>query len=736
MSTRKNNQTSPLSFSPFTPASQAPQEITLRKFLNLVLEITHAINQNDDPEQALDKILQACMDSTNADSGSIMLVDPDRKFLQMHVSRGLSHNIQNIKKLKLRMGEGVTGWVAKSGKARIVYNTHEEGDYVTLEPELLSELAVPMLLKDQVIGVFSLDAKRKNAFAKEEQEFLSIMANLATQIFMNLRDNKLLKLRDRFHRVMIETSRVISKPLPLRDVFQEVMKITEQAFRLYRSVLFLYNQKEGVLQVEAALELTQKEGQKISYAPGEGITGQVFINKKPVFIPSVLHAPSFLNRMKHSIESDDLGFFCAPIFSGNDVVGVFSTFMRPQNGIEPHSILEFLEILGSCFSQAITIQQLVQDETKIVRFENIQLKRELSSRYQFGSLIGRSPLMHQLFEKARTVSSSRASVLITGESGTGKELIASALHYNSPRRDGPFVKLNCAAIPTTLMESELFGHRKGSFTGAISNRKGKFEIANGGSIFLDEIGELHIELQSKLLRVLQEREIEPIGGHVQNIDIRIIAATNIDIEKRINEKRFRADLYYRLNVIHLGIPPLRQRWEDVLPLSHYFLQKYATENNKRIKGFTPKVIRALEAFPWPGNVRQLENSIERAVVLSQSEILNEYDFPEACSYVKTNLNSEKQKGIQKGIQKEIQIEDIEKNKNIQKPKTFSSLFSLEKELEKNTGDAYHKIIQSVETELIILTLKKFRYKKSQVARHLGIHRSTLYKKIQELNIQY
>ena len=714
--------------------------------LNFVREITHAMNQSDDPEEILDQILQACIESTGADSGSIMLLDSKKECLNVHAARGLAMDACS---LKLKLGEGVTGWVAQHGKARIVNNAHKELDYVTFKSGLLSELAVPMLVEEQVIGVLSVDAQEEERFTKEHQEFLSIMANLAAQIFLALRDKQLLQLRDRFHRVMRETSRVISNSLYLKDIFREVMKITEQAFRLYRSSLLLYDKKEKTIKLEVAsqFEAFGTEMSSIRYAPGEGISGQVFLNKEAVFIPSVKNAPDFLNRMQLiNVDEEDLGFFCAPIFSANEVVGVFSTFMRPQSGIDPDFILEFLEILGSSFSQAITIQKLVEDETRIVRSENIQLKQELSGRYQFGSLIGSSPLMRQLFDKARIVAESRASVLITGESGTGKELIASALHYNSPRQDGPFVKLNCAAIPGNLMESELFGHRKGSFTGALVNKKGKFEIADGGSIFLDEIGDLDFNLQSKLLRVLQEREIEPIGGDTRQIDIRIIAATNAKLEDLIKQNKFRTDLYYRLNVIHLHIPALRERREDVLPLVHYFIDKYAAQNKKKIHSITPAAIHFLESLPWPGNVRQLENSIERALVLCQGNILDNSDFLESDSSRQLSGLKEERRLEEKGsLRKEASFSSEEGSLNPEKReigldgeekaslKSYLSLLEGKQRL--NAGHVYEELIQELERKIIDLALRKFRYTKTRAARYLGINRNTLDKKIRELKIK-
>ena len=695
--------------------------IEVKDALNFIGGITRAMNQYEEPDQALDQILSACIESTGADSGSIMLLSPDKRFLEIKAARGLSAQALS---LRLSIGEGITGWVARYGKPRRVGDSREEKDYISLLEELLSELAVPMIVREELIGVLSVDSSKTNAFNQEHERFLGIMSNLAARIFVNLRDNRQLKYRDRFHRVLIDISKIISQSLQLEDVFREMMKITEKAFRLFRSSLMLYNPQDDVLKIVASMGLSKDEIKNITYKPGEGITGSVFVNKQPEFIPSISKEPTFLNRMKLAEEdSRDVGFFCCPIFSGTDVVGVFSAFTRHQSGPAPESLLEFLEIMGSIISQAVTIQNLIRDEKRVVEFENIQLKRQLSSRYKFDNLIGRAPSMLKLLDRVGIVADSRASVLITGESGTGKELIASAIHYNSPRREKPFVKINCAAIPESLLESELFGHRKGAFTGAVADKKGKFEIADTGTIFLDEIGEMDLNSQSKLLRVLQEREIEPVGGRARQVNIRVIAATNADLEEKIAQKKFRDDLYYRLNVINLKIPSLRERKEDILILAHHFLEKYAGENEKQIRGISPEAMQLMEQYDWPGNVRQLENIIERASVLCRNDILDLEDFQDSTL------------PFQDRPRREIAPGGEKKMNSGETPWTPARLPE-EDALGEHEGRVYDFVISEVEKRLILMALKKFRYTKTKAARYLGINRNTLDKKIRDLRIEY
>jgi two-component system response regulator HydG len=260
--------------------------------------------------------------------------------------------------------------------------------------------------------------------------------------------------------------------------------------------------------------------------------------------------------------------------------------------------------------------------------ENINLKERLDARFDFGDIIGRGPSMRELFETLVLVAPSEATVLIHGESGTGKELVANAIHHNSPRKDCPFVKVNCAALPATLLENELFGHEKGAFTGAVGPKKGRFQLADRGTLFLDEIAEMAPATQAKILRVLQEREFEPVGGtRTVQVDTRIISATNRNLEEEIAAGRFREDLYYRLNVVMVNVPPLRNRSADIPLLADFFLKRYAAKNQRDLKGIHPRAMDLLLRHPWPGNVRELENVIERAVIMGSGDVVRPEHFP-------------------------------------------------------------------------------------------------------------
>ena len=324
--------------------------------------------------------------------------------------------------------------------------------------------------------------------------------------------------------------------------------------------------------------------------------------------------------------------------------------------------------------------------------ENRLLRETLGSHFDIQNIIGRSTAMVKLLETVAQVAPSEATVLITGDSGTGKELIAGAIHFNSPRKDGPFVKVNCAAITETLLESELFGHEKGAFTGAHRLKEGRFRQADGGSLFLDEVSEMSLGMQVKLLRALQEREITRVGGEeVIKVDVRVIAATNKNLIQAIESGRFREDLYYRLNVVTLNVPLLRERNEDIPLLAQHFLATFAEKNRKQIKGFTPQAMDQLLKYDWPGNVRELMNAVERAVVLSRSEYLDEQDLPLA---IKDALSDEEKSPSRDAVPADLPLEDVEK-------------------------------------ATILKTLESTDGNKSEAARRLGITRKTLHKKLKK-----
>ena len=325
-------------------------------------------------------------------------------------------------------------------------------------------------------------------------------------------------------------------------------------------------------------------------------------------------------------DKTNMGFIAvSPVRTGDNrsvgLIGVRIEHMSPTDS-------QILLLTGSMIAQALRIEHGIRGERERLREENIHLKQELKEKYDFSHIVGKSNAMKLVYEQITQVAKSNATVLLRGESGTGKEMIANAIHYNSLRSRKPIVKINCAALPDTLIESELFGHEKGAFTGADRFKKGRFELAEGGTLFLDEIGDLPMQTQIKLLRALQEREFERIGG-TQTIraNIRLITATNKNLEEAITQGEFREDLYYRLNVFSIFLPPLRERKSDILLLAEHFLEKYEVEHKKRIRRISTPAIDMLMSYHFPGNVRELENAIERAVLVCDSNVIHGHHLP-------------------------------------------------------------------------------------------------------------
>jgi len=342
----------------------------------------------------------------------------------------------------------------------------------------------------------------------------------------------------------------------------------------------------------------------------------------------------------------------------------------------------------------LTIRKALEERR--LRHEVTALRHELRKRYHFESLIGKSRAMQEVFSLIEQVAGSRSTVMIYGRSGTGKELVAKAVHYNSQRASKAFVAVNCAAIPAELLESELFGHEKGAFTGAIATKVGKFELATGGSLFLDEVGSMRLDLQAKILRALQEREVERVGGtRTIKIDVRVIAATNRDLKRAVEEGTFREDLYYRLNVVPITLPPLRQRRDDIPLLVEHFIAKYNREFNRKVKGFSAGATAALYQYDWPGNVRELENVIERAVALAQSETISLRELPLDISILGPDT-----------------IEDTHK-----------------------AGLSLREARNYFEKQYILNILERVRWNQTEAARILGLHRNTLLWKLQRLGIE-
>ncbi len=431
-------------------------------------------------------------------------------------------------------------------------------------------------------------------------------------------------------KLLWEVSQALGRSMDLREVVGPVLNALAERMGMARGALTLVNRRTEEIYMEAAHGLSELQRRRGRYQIGEGVIGKVVETGQPVIVPHISNEPMFLDRTgaRKDLKKEDISFICVPIKIGAEVIGTLSADRLFEGSISLKEDVRLLSIIASMVAQAVRLRQEIQEEREILIQENLRLQSELKERFEPSNIIGKSKGMKEVYDLIAQVSKSNATVMIRGESGTGKELVANAIHYNSLRANKPFIKVNCAALPETVLESELFGHEKGAFTGATHERKGRFEMAQGGTIFLDEVGDLPPMVQIRLLRVLQEREFERVGATTTiKVDVRIIAATNRNLEKLMEEGKFREDLYYRLNVFPIYIPPLRERKTDILLLTDFFVERYAKANNKRIQRTCTHAIDMLMSYHWPGNVRELENCIERAVLLSNEGVIYGYHLP-------------------------------------------------------------------------------------------------------------
>ncbi|MDR0624658.1 MAG: sigma 54-interacting transcriptional regulator [Treponema sp.] len=474
-----------------------------------------------------------------------------------------------------------------------------------------------------------------------------------------LRDNIADIERERAeYELLFDIARTFDKHVELRTALGPLLSLLEIRAGLGWGMVTLLDRSTGLLKIEEAFGLSPEEKERGVYRLGEGLVGRVFETGFAVTVPDLSRETHFLNRAKARPREDMAGltYYCVPVRSKGNVIGTLSAERRILGGdreVRMERDRSFLEKVSSIIADSAKLRERILEEQYRLRHEEGErpagnrgqrnLKetgvRDQGGRIAPGSdIIGTSNAMRGVYEMLSQVGPSDATVLITGESGTGKELIAAELHRLSKRAGAALIKINCAALPESIIESELFGHEKGAFTGAVKERKGRFEMAHRGTIFLDEIGELSPQIQVKLLRVLQERELERVGGTATiKVDVRLIAATNRNLDEEVKAGRFREDLYYRLNVFPLHIPPLRERKSDLILLADYFTEKYAEKNGKLIKRISTPALDLLTSYSWPGNVRELENCIERAVILSTDMVIHSYNLPPSLqSAVSTN----------------------------------------------------------------------------------------------------
>ncbi|MBU1052289.1 MAG: sigma 54-interacting transcriptional regulator [Proteobacteria bacterium] len=487
--------------------------------------------------------------------------------------------------------------------------------------------------------------------------------------------------------MLYEISNALNEHLDLKKSLYKVLDILSTSMNMVRGTITILNPLSNEINIEVAHGISKSAVDNVKYKLGEGITGRVIETGKEFSIAKISEEPLFLNRTasRKNSKNQEVSFICVPVKKENQVIGALSVDRPYDEKYQLKEGTKLLSVIATMIARQVINLENINLEKEQLRNENKRLKSELENKYSITNITGNSSRMREVFQMISQVSKSNATVLVRGESGTGKELIANSIHYGSHRAKGPFVKVNCAALPANLIESELFGHEKGAFTGAIKQKLGKFELANKGTIFLDEIGSINLDVQVNLLRVLQEKEFDRIGGHKTiKTDVRIIAATNKNLEQGVEDGTFRGDLYYRLNVFPIYMPPLRERKTDILLLADSFLEKYTKENKKDIRRFSTPSIDMLMAYHWPGNVRELENCIERAVLLCEEKTIHSYHLPPTL-----------QTGVESGTMPLLSLEGSVEN--LEKEKIIDAL--------KNTRGNCAQAAKVLKT-----TIRKFNYK--------------------------
>lgn len=420
--------------------------------------------------------------------------------------------------------------------------------------------------------------------------------------------------------VLSAISGIIDKALDLEHSLQDILRILAEKLSMKRAAITLMDRSTDKLAIRVSQGLSAEEKSRGVYDLDEGVTGRIFRTAKPYVVPDIRKEPLFLDKTgSRKIERDRISFIGVPIILHGQAIGVLNVDRLFGDEVSSEEDVAFLTVVATLIAQFMSLNQKYEAKVEDLKRENVSLKSKLSRETRGLYIVGKSLAMQDVQRQIEKVAPTKATVLLLGESGTGKTLIGRIIHELSDRKDYPFIKVNCASIPENLLESELFGYEKGAFTGADATKPGRFEEANKGTIFLDEIGELPLGLQAKLLRVLQDREFERLGSNkTRQVDVRILAATNKDLASLAEDGSFRPDLYYRLNVFPLQTPPLRDRKEDIPSLLIHFLNKVSKEYARNLH-FSTEALTILSRYDWPGNVREMENLVERLVILAESE---------------------------------------------------------------------------------------------------------------------
>jgi formate hydrogenlyase transcriptional activator len=602
-----------------------------------LLEVAEAISQHRDLGELFHELAARLHGVVEFDYLNLTLHDASRNVMRLHI-------LETEEPRKIRpgaefpVGETPSGWVWETQQPFILNDTEEETRFPALlqilrENGVRSACSVPLTTAQRRLGVLSFGRSTPHQYGEVEIAFMQQVARqvaVAVDNALNLEraqayQRQLAQERDRL-RVLLEVNNAMVSKLDLRALFNAISASLRRVIHHDYTSLALYEEDKNRMRV-LALDFPQGKGliHEEMLVPLEGsITGTAFRSRRPLVLDHTA-MEGFDSPTSRLLRDEGVrSVVSTPLITHDRALGTLSLASLRDAAFQQGDVDLLVQVAGQvaiAVENALAFQEIAELKNKLAQ-EKLYLEDEIRSEMNFEEIVGESPSLRAVLKQVETVAPTNSAVLIQGETGTGKELIARAIHNLSPRREHTFVKVNCAAIPAGLLESELFGHERGAFTGAIAQRIGRFELAHRGTIFLDEVGDIPLELQPKLLRVLQEQEFERLGGaRTIRVDVRLVAAANRDLAGMVAARAFRSDLYYRLRVFPLIMPPLRERQEDIPTLVRYFVQKYARRMNRTVEMIPSETLDLLVHYSWPGNIRELENLIERAVIVSPGPVL-------------------------------------------------------------------------------------------------------------------
>jgi formate hydrogenlyase transcriptional activator len=602
-----------------------------------LLEVAEAIAQHRDLRELFHELAARLHRVVEFDYLDLILHDATRNVMRVHILEA-----EQIRKIRpgaeFTVGETPSGWVWETQQPFVLNDAEEETRFPALlqilrENAVRSACSVPLTTAQRRLGVLSFGRRTPHHYGEAEIAFMRQVARqvaVAVDNALNFEraqayQRQLAQERDRL-RVLLEVNNAVVSKLDLRVLLNAISASLRRVIHHEYTSLALFEENINKMRV-LALDFPEGKGlmrEEMLVRMEGSITGTAFRTRQPLVLDRAA-MEGFDSPTSRLLRDEGVhSMVCMPLLTHDRVLGTLSLASLRDAAFEQADVDLLVQVAGQvaiAVENALAFQEIGELKNKLAQ-EKLYLEDEIRSEMNFDEIVGEGASLRAVLKQVETVAATDSTVLIQGETGTGKELIARAIHNLSPRREHTFVKVNCAAIPTGLLESELFGHERGAFTGAIAQRLGRFELAHGGTIFLDEVGDIPLELQPKLLRVLQEQEFERLGSpRTIRVDVRLVAATNRDLAAMVATRAFRDDLYYRLRVFPLVVPPLRERREDIPALVRYFVQKHARHMNRTVETIPSETLDALVRYPWPGNIRELENLIERAVIVSPGPVL-------------------------------------------------------------------------------------------------------------------